>query len=129
MCTGCRRPLCIDAPNKQIQKVKAKVTKQTTTMAKGGQKRRKVSKPEEITIIIRYHKHFHVDTPVLDASGKVERESNGNPKYEREYGIYSCYHLAHRKAWKRHILETRADLIEDLKTHPRTRKAKGKGPK
>ena len=54
--------------------------------------------------------NYYVDVPMLDDHDKVEKNKNG-PMYTREYGKLTCYHSAHKEAWKRHLISTQAGMI------------------
>ena len=47
---------------------------------------------------------------MLDEHGKVKKNKNG-PMCTREYGELTCYHIAHKEAWKRHLISAQADMI------------------
>lgn len=42
---------------------------------------------------------------------------------ELEYGEYTCFHIAHHEAWKRHLHEKQQDVIEQLARYFETPKA------
>ena len=47
---------------------------------------------------------------MLDKDGKVKNNNNG-PMCTREYGKLTCYHIAHKEAWKRHLISTQTEMI------------------
>ena len=47
---------------------------------------------------------------MFDEHGKVKKNKNG-PMYTREYSELTCYHIAHKEAWKRHLISAQAEKI------------------
>jgi len=48
---------------------------------------------------------------VIDENNKPFLDNDGLPKYQQEYGKYTCYMITHRKQWKKHLLEIQAGTI------------------
>ena len=79
-CWKCRRPLCNEAPLKGV--------------GRDGTK---------------YPKHFSVKVPVLKGDGSLRRDGEGNPVFKTEYGVLSCYIIAHQDKWKSIYKEKRSE--------------------
>jgi hypothetical protein len=123
-CHGCRRWMCFKPPKlpvvRQIKKPK-KSKKGKKGKGKKGKKKRKKKK----TVHINYPKTFYVDTPLLNDDGSIKTdEATGEVKYEREYGYYTCYHIAHRKLWKQHLLKQQNEMIAEIQQLEEEAKAK-----
>ena len=58
-------------------------------------------------------RRFYVDVPKLGKDGKVMTDSKG-PMFTRQWGEYSCYHIAHQEAWKRHLHKQQAELVTQV---------------
>ena len=57
----------------------------------------------------KYPKHFSVKVPVLKGDGSLRRDGEGNPVFKTEYGVLSCYIIAHQDKWKSIYTEKRSE--------------------
>ena len=48
-------------------------------------------------------RNFYVEVPKLREDGKIMKDSKGGPVVTRQWGEYTCYHIAHQEAWKQHL--------------------------
>ena len=48
----------------------------------------------------KYSKNFSVKVPVLKGDGSLRRDGEGKPVFRTEYGVLSCYMIAHQDKWK-----------------------------
>jgi len=102
-CHGCRCWLCaIPAKPRKVKIVENKGLRKS---------KRKHSKPKKKYKSITHPYHYSVDVPVIDDNNKPILDSGGLPKYQREYGEYTCYMIAHQKQWKNHLLEIQTGTI------------------
>ena len=44
----------------------------------------------------KYPKYFIVKVPVLKGDGSLRRDGEGKPVFKMEYGVLSCYIIAHQ---------------------------------
>jgi len=106
------------------------IKQQTNSKSKKGKKGKggkgkngKTKKKKQVHI--RYPKTFYVDTPLLNDDGSIKTDdTTGDVQYEREYGYYTCYHIAHRKLWKQHLLEEQNNTIAEIQQLEEEAKAK-----
>ena len=81
----------------------------------GGGSKKKTSakaKPKEKRIK-SYPEQFCVEVPKT-IDGKVVRDDTGMPVSVKEYGEYTCYHIAHLESWKKHLYDAQQAVIEQL---------------
>ena len=52
---------------------------------------------------------------LLFKDGRPAKDKHGPPMYKREYAENSCYLVAHRKVWKKNLLEHQAEVISKIK--------------
>merc|ERR1719401_1180496 len=73
-CWKCRRHLCNDPPKNQVDR-----------NGKG------------------FSKQFSVKVPKLDDNGSLQRAEKGDVVFQTEYGVLTCYLLAHQKQWEKNL--------------------------
>ena len=120
-CSGCRSWLC-NQPHPGIEmKIKeVKITKKTKSpkkTKKGRNKNRKKNSPKQTKKVKKkYPEFFYVDVPVLDqVNGEIKTDSEGKPIHTTEYGVYTCYHIAHRKQWKKMLYnKQQSNIIHEI---------------
>ena len=79
-CWKCRRHLCNEAPLKGKDRDEKK-----------------------------FPKKFSVKVPLLKGDGSLQRDSDGKPIFKTEYGVLSCYIIAHQEKWKSIYAEKRSE--------------------
>ena len=57
----------------------------------------------------KYPKNFSVKVPVLKGDGSLKRDRDGKPIFKMEYGVLSCYIIAHQDKWKSIYEEKRSE--------------------
>ena len=57
----------------------------------------------------KYPKNFSVKVPVLKGDGSLKRDRDGKPIFKMEYGVLSCYTIAHQDKWKSIYEEKRSE--------------------
>jgi len=111
VCHGCHHTLC-NQPAKREVNTKAKKKKATKRKQGDGAKGASVPKT----------KH-----------GKLVRDRESNPIFVKEYGEYTCYHIAHRHAWKKYLFSAQqavvAQIAESIEGTPTNKKKKRKKSK
>jgi hypothetical protein len=145
VCHGCGRAFCMEPPQEKfLKKVLAKRNtltekekrreekeKQMQAKKKGGGKKKGSKKKGkgkghtkqnnthkvQMKVKAKYPKLFCVEVPKFK-----ETDKNGNVIFIREYGEYTCYHIAHHEQWKKYLFEREKEAIEQLhefieKTH------------
>ena len=60
-----------------------------------------------------YPELFCVEVPKFK-DGVIQTDEKGNVIFIREYGEYTCYHIAHHEQWKKYLFERERELIEQL---------------
>ena len=60
-----------------------------------------------------YPKTFCVDVPKTK-NGEVEWDKNGYLILVKEYGHYTCFHIAHHGAWKKYLFKAQQAVIEQI---------------
>ena len=90
---------------------------------KGGGKRKQQSikgksiqaKPSMVQPKIKasYPALFCVEVPIM-SNGRIQTNELGAPMFKKEYGEYTCYHIAHHEAWKKYLYETQQETIAQL---------------
>jgi hypothetical protein len=60
-----------------------------------------------------YPTTFCIEVPQV-SNGEVVTDRDGYPIYVKKYGEYSCYHIAHHEAWKKHLHASNSSVIEQL---------------
>jgi len=91
-------------------------------------RRKRISSPTMIEARIRrsYPDTFCVEVPVT-VNGQVQMNRYNEPKLEKEFGEYTCYHIAHHEAWKKYLYQTQQEVIDQLcKSLEGTPEQKGK---
>ena len=119
VCQGCRRHLCNIPP--KVRKVKLK---QKATKSQGKKKSRRKQKPKPKIITIRYPGRVYVDVPIFDEAGNPQGNKKGRPQYQTEYAENTCYLVAHRKFWKKHLFAAQAEGINKIKKAEKKHKLK-----
>jgi len=144
VCHGCGRSLCMDPPkSKALQKIindrmkkkshqqsnkkkkskpKNKGGKSGKASAGGGTKKKKTATRQkgksnpilrETKIKASYPELFCVEVPKT-VNGRDQFDRNNEPFFQKEYGEYTCYHIAHHESWKKHLYKTQQGIIEQL---------------
>ena len=110
-------------------KVKVKPRK-----SKGGKKKKnkkgknKNQKAQIKWVWKKVPRRFYVDVPKLGKDGKVMTDSKG-PIFTRQWSEYSCYHIAHQEAWKRHLFSKQSSLISQVQESEKSKTKKSKRAK
>ena len=60
-----------------------------------------------------YPKQFCIEVPKTK-NGKVIRDGQGFPVLVKEYGMYTCFHIAHREAWKRYLYKENQKVFDQM---------------
>ncbi len=101
--------------------------KQMQTKKKGGRKKKGSKKKGkgtghqkqnnthkvQIKVKAKYPALFYVEVPKFK-DGRIQTDKNGNVIFVREYGEYTCYHIAHHEQWKKYLFEREKETIEQL---------------
>ena len=140
VCNGCGRTLCFKPPQKKnLDKVlskrnngkkkasgsgggnkgksKAKNNGQGSGKKKGkkkGKSTKKKPNPEMVQPRIKsaYPSKYRVDVP-MTVNGRIKIDkTTKEPVFETYHGEYTCYHIAHKEAWKKHLYEKEQSVIQ-----------------
>ena len=128
-CNGCNRVLCFNAPQDRKVRVRVKIKPRKPKRGKKKKKSKKAKKKKKKARIKlvwkKVPRRFYVDVPKLGKDGKVMTDSKG-PMFTRQWGEYSCYHIAHQEAWKRHLFSKQSSLISQVQESEKSKTKKKK---
>ena len=115
--------------NKRARRSTGSTTKKSSSnKGKAGRKKKKKSrkssrkskKDSSAPLMVprikkEYPTTFCIEVPQVQVSnGEVVTDRDGYPIYVKKYGEYSCYHIAHHEAWKKHLHASNSSVIEQL---------------
>ena len=128
-CNGCNRVLCSTAPQDRKVRVRVKIKPHKSKRGKKKKtKKAKKKKKKKARIKLVWKKvprNFYVNIPKLGKDGKVMMNSKG-PIFTRQWGEYSCYHIAHQEAWKQHLFSKQSSLISQVHESEKSKTTKKK---
>ena len=147
VCHGCHHTLC-NQPAKREVNTKAKKKKATKRKQGGGAKGGKSgkasfggggkkaktaqNKPKKKKEKKHFPAVFCTEVPKT-RHGKLVRDRGSNPIFVKEYGEYTCYHIAHRHAWKKYLFSAQqavvAQIAERIEGTPTNKEKKRKKSK
>ena len=87
-------------------------------MSRHGRRQNKKSKKkhkrsEVLHLKKSYPKNFCIEVPKTK-DGKLIRDKQGFPEIVKEYGMYTCFHIAHREDWKKYLYKENKKVIDQV---------------
>ena len=91
-------------------KIKPRKPKKGKKKKKSKKAKKKKKKARIKLVWKKVPRRFYVNVPKLGKDGKIMTDSKG-PIFTRQWSEYTCYHIAHQEAWKRHLHKQQAELV------------------
>ena len=106
-------------------KIKPRKPKKGKKKKKSKKAKKKKKKARIKLVWKKVPRRFYVDVPKLGKDGKVMTDSKG-PIFTRQWSEYTCYHIAHQEAWKRHLFSKQSSLISQVQESEKSKTKKKK---